>query len=62
MSDLPAGHKDRLVCAEALAVHLDGDISQDIPAAESVEVEQDVACMASELYAAICRRGHDVRI
>lgn len=45
-----------------LPVHLYGDISQDVPAAEAVEVEQDVACMACELNAAICSRGHAVKI
>lgn len=45
-----------------LSVHLYGDISQDVPAAEAVEVEQDVTCMACELNAAICSRGHAVEI
>lgn len=45
-----------------LSVHLYGDISQDVPAAEAVEVEQDVACMARELNAAICSCGHTVKI
>lgn len=47
---------------KVLSVHLYGDISQDIPAAEAVEVEQDVACMACELNAAICSHGHSVKI
>lgn len=45
-----------------LSVHLDGDIRQDVPAAEAVKVEQDVACMACELNAAVCSRGHAVTI
>lgn len=44
-----------------LSVHLYGDISQDVPAAEAVEVEQDVACMACKLNAAICSCGHAVK-
>lgn len=63
MSDLiPAGHQDGLVSMKMLSVHLYGDISQDIPAAEAVEVEQDVACMACELNAVICSHGHSVKI
>lgn len=45
-----------------LPVHLYGDVRQDVPAAEAVEVEQDVTCMACELNAAICSRGHAVTI
>lgn len=47
---------------KTLAVHLYGDISEDVPAAETVEVEQDVTCVARELNAAICMRGHAVTI
>lgn len=59
---IPAGHQDSLVSGKALSVHLDGDVSQDVPAAQAVEVEQDVACVAHELNAAICRHGHSVKI
>lgn len=59
---IPAGHQDGFVSVEMLSVHLYGDISQDVPAAEAVKVEQDVACMARELNAAICSRGHAVTI
>lgn len=45
-----------------LPFHLNCDVSQDVPAAEAVEVEQDVAGMARELYAAICSHGHAVKI
>ena len=48
--------------AEALSVHLDGDVCQDVAAAEAVEVEQDVPCVACELYAAIRCGGHAVTI
>lgn len=58
----PAGHQDGLVNMELLPVHLDGDVGQDVPAAEAVEVEQDVACMARELNAAISGHGHSVKI
>lgn len=44
--------------SELLPVHDDDDISQDIPASEAVEVEEDVAGVAGELDAAVCRRGH----
>lgn len=43
-----------------LSVHLYGDIGQDVPAAEAVEVEQNVACVACELNAVVCSRGHAV--
>lgn len=58
----PAGHQDGLVNMELLPVHLDGDVGQDVPAAEAVEVEQDVACVARELNAAISGHGHSVEI
>lgn len=47
---------------ETLAVHLNGDICQDVPAAEAVEVEQDVSCVTRELYAAFLSRGHAFKI
>lgn len=59
---VPAGHQNGLVSWEALAVHLYGDVSQHVPAAEPVEVEQDVARVARELNTAICRRGHSVNL
>ena len=45
-----------------LSVHPYGDISQDVAAAEAVEVEQDVTRMACELNAAISSHGHAVEI
>lgn len=47
---------------KTLSVHPDGDIGQDVPTAEAVEVEQDVARVACELYAAICSSGHAVTV
>lgn len=44
--------------SELLPVHDDDNISQDIPASKAVEVEEDVAGVAGELDAAVCRRGH----
>lgn len=46
--------------SEKLSVHLYGHIGEDVPAAQAVEVEQDVACMACELKAVVCSRGHAV--
>lgn len=40
--------------SELLSIHNDDDISQDIPASKAVEIEEDIACMASELDAAVC--------
>lgn len=54
----PAGHQDCFVGSELLSVHDDDNIGQDIPASEAVEVEEDVAGVAGELDAAVCRRGH----
>lgn len=45
-----------------LPFHLNGDISQDVPAAEAIEVEQNVASMACELNTAICSHGHAIKI
>lgn len=44
--------------SELLPVHNDDNIGQDIPAPKAVEVEEDVAGVAGELDAAVCRRGH----
>lgn len=44
--------------SKLLPVHDDDNISQDIPASKAVEVEEDVAGVAGELDAAVCRRGH----
>lgn len=57
---IPASHQDGLVSSEKLSVHLYGHIGEDVPAAQAVEVEQDVACMACELNAVVCSRGHAV--
>lgn len=59
---VPAGHQNGLVSWEALALHLYGDVGQHVPAAEPVEVEQDVARVARELNTAICRHGHSVNL
>ena len=56
--DLPAGHEDRLMGAKLLSVDHNGYIRQDISAAKPVQVEQNVACMAHELNAAICCTCH----
>lgn len=57
-SGSPAGHEDRLVGSELFPVDDDDNIGQDIPAPKPVEVEEDVARVAGELDAAVCRRGH----
>ncbi|RLW00600.1 hypothetical protein DV515_00008705, partial [Chloebia gouldiae] len=54
----PAGHQDCFVGSKLLPVHDDDNISQDIPAPKAVEIEEDVARVAGELDAAVCRRGH----
>lgn len=59
---VPAGYQNGLVSWEALALHLYGDVGQHVPAAEPVEVEQDVARVARELNTAICRHGHSVNL
>lgn len=41
--------------SELLPVHNDDDIGQDIPASKAVEIEEDIACVAGELDAAVCR-------
>lgn len=47
---------------ELLPLHLDGDVGQNVPAAEAVEIQQDVAGVARELNAAISGHGHSVEI
>lgn len=59
---IPASHQDGLVSMEMLSVHLYGDISQDIPATEAVEIEKDITCMARKLNTAICSHRHSVQI
>lgn len=54
----PASHQDCFVGSELLPVHDDDNISQDVPASKAVEIEEDVAGVARELDAAVCRRGH----
>lgn len=41
--------------SELLPVHNDDNIGQDIPASKAVEIEEDIACVAGELDAAVCR-------
>lgn len=50
----PAGHQDCFVGSELLPVHDDDDVGQNIPASKAVEIEEDIACMAGELDAAVC--------
>lgn len=59
---IPACHQDGLMSWKLLSIHLYGDICQDVPTAQAVEVEQDVACVACELNTAICCHGHSVKI
>lgn len=59
---VPASHQNGLVSWEALPIHLYGDVSQHVPAAEPVEVEQDVARVAREMNTAICCHGHSVNL
>lgn len=44
--------------AELLPVDQDCDVREDIPAPQPVQVEQDVARVARELYAAVCCASH----
>jgi len=46
------------VGSELLPVHDDDNIGQDIPASKAVEIKEDITCVAGELDAAVCRRGH----
>lgn len=57
----PASHEDGLVCTKLLSVDQDSDICEDVSAAEPVQVEQDITCMACELYAAVCCASHFVK-
>lgn len=50
------------MCTELLPVHQDGDIGEDVSAAQPVEVEQHVAGVARELYAAVCCARHLLKI
>lgn len=59
---VPASHQNGLVCVELLLLHLDGDVGQNVPAAEAVEIQQDVTSVARELNAAISGHGHSVEI
>lgn len=45
-----------------LSVDQNGDVCEDISAAQPVQVEQDVAGMACELDAAVCCTRHFVKI
>lgn len=51
---LPACHQNRLVCPKLLPTDQNGDIGQDVSAAQAVEVEQHITRMASECDAAVC--------
>lgn len=52
VEEATAGHQYSFVSSETLAIQLDGDIGEDIPIPQAVEVKQNVTCMAGELYAA----------
>ena len=58
----PASHENSLVCTELLSVNQDGDICKNIPATQTVQVEQHITCMACELYAAVRCASHFVKI
>lgn len=58
----PASHEDGLVCTKLLPVHQDCDIGEDVSAPQPVQVEQDVARVARELYAAVCCASHFLKI
>lgn len=59
---IPASHEDGLVCTKLLPVHQDCDIGEDVSAPQPVQVEQDVARVARELYAAVCCASHFLKI
>lgn len=56
----PASHENGLVCAKLLSVDQDGDVGENISAAQPVQVEQDITGMPCELYAAVCCTSHFV--
>lgn len=60
--NIPACHEDGLVSSKLLSADKDGDISQDVPAAQPVQIEQNVTRMASELDAAVRCASHFVKI
>lgn len=58
---VPASHENSLVCAKLLSVHQDGDICENVSAAQTIQVEQNITCMARELYAAVSCASHFVK-
>ena len=50
------------MCPELLPADQDGDVRQDVSAAQPVQIEQNVTGMARELYAAVCRASHFVKL
>lgn len=58
---LPASHKNCLMCTKLLSVDQDGNICEDVPAAQPVQVEKDITGVACKLYAAVCCAGHFVK-
>lgn len=59
---LPACHQNCFMGPELLPTNHNGDISQEVSAAESIEIEQHVTSMASEFNAAICCTRHIVHL
>lgn len=49
------------MCTKLLPVDQDSDICEDISTAQPVQVEQNITCMARELYAAVCCASHFVK-
>lgn len=46
------------MCTKLLPVDQDGDVRENVSAAQPVQVEQDIARMPGELYAAVCCARH----
>lgn len=49
------------MCTELLSVDQDSDICEDISVTQPIQVEQNITCMACELYAAVCCASHFVK-
>lgn len=58
----PAGHEHRFVSVKLLPSYKNGDVGEDVPAPQAIEVEEHVTCMASELDAAVCCATHAIRL
>lgn len=46
------------MCPELLPADQDGNVGEDVPAAEAVQIEQDVAGVTRELDAAVGQARH----